>query len=63
MDDLEEAAYQFALDYRSTGIMHKGETVGQMIESFMVTPDKLEAMGLPPELTPGPLGWLSYPGC
>ena len=52
IDDLEEAAYQFALDYRSTGIMHKGETVGQMIESFMVTPDKLEAMGLPPDALP-----------
>ena len=32
--------------------MHKGESVGQMIESFMVTPDKLEAMGLPPDSLP-----------
>lgn len=52
VDDLEEAAYQFAKDYRSTGVMHQGDVVGQMIESFMVTPDKLEAMGLPPDALP-----------
>jgi cation transport regulator ChaB len=52
LDDLEEAAYQFALSYRESGVMHAGEAVGQMIESFMVTPDKLEAMGLPPDSLP-----------
>lgn len=51
-EDLENAAYEFARDYRSTGVMHQGEVVGQMIESFMVTPDKLEAMGLPPDSLP-----------
>jgi cation transport regulator ChaB len=52
VDDLEQAAYDFARDYRSTGVMHQGDVVGQMIESFMVTPDKLEAMGLPPDALP-----------
>lgn len=52
LEDLEEAAYQFALSYRESGVMHDGEAVGQMIESFMVTPDKLEAMGLPPDSLP-----------
>lgn len=51
-EDLEEAAYQFALSYRESGVMHVGEAVGQMIESFMVTPAKLEAMGLPPDALP-----------
>lgn len=51
-DDLEEAAYQFALNYRGTGVMHQGDAVGQMIESFMVTPEKLEAMGLPADALP-----------
>lgn len=51
-EDLETAAYQFALNYRGTGVMHQGEAVGQMIESFMVTPDKLEAMGLPGDALP-----------
>jgi cation transport regulator ChaB len=52
VDDLEQAAYDFARDYRSTGVMHQGDVVGQMIESFMVTPAKLEAMGLPPDALP-----------
>jgi cation transport regulator ChaB len=52
LEDLEEAAYQFALSYRESGVMHAGEAVGQMIESFMVTPDKLAAMGLPPDSLP-----------
>jgi cation transport regulator ChaB len=59
LEDLEEAAYQFALAYRESGEMHTGEAVGQMIESFMVTPDKLEAMGLPPDSLP--LGhWVGF---
>lgn len=46
VEDLEEAAYQFVLQHRESGVMHKGEAVGHLIESFMVTPEKLEAMGL-----------------
>lgn len=57
--DLEEAAYAFALDYRGTGVMHTGEAVGQLIESFMVTPDKLDAMGLPPDSLPQGL-WVGF---
>ena len=30
----------------------RARSVGQMIESFMVTPDKLEAMGLPADALP-----------
>lgn len=52
VEDLENAAYEFALDYRGTGVMHQGDVVGQLIESFMVTPDKLEAMGLAPDALP-----------
>jgi cation transport regulator ChaB len=59
LEDLEEAAYAFTLDFRETGVMHKGEAVGQLIESFMVTPDKLEAMGLPPDSLPQGL-WVGF---
>jgi hypothetical protein len=59
LDDLEEAAYQFALQYRESGVMHKGESVGNLIESFMVTPAKLEAMGLPPDSLPQGL-WVGF---
>jgi cation transport regulator ChaB len=59
IEDLEEAAYQFALEYRESGVMHKGEAVGHLIESFMVTPAKLEAMGLAPDSLPQGL-WVGF---
>jgi len=40
--DLEDAAYIFNLDFRKSGEMHEGDAVGELIESFMVTPEKLE---------------------
>jgi cation transport regulator ChaB len=59
VEDLEEAAYQFALQYRESGVMHKGESVGHLIESFMVTPEKLDAMGLSPDSLPQGL-WVGF---
>lgn len=59
LDELEDAAYAFALSFRESGVMHQGNAVGQMIESFMVTPAKLETMGLPPDALP--LGhWVGF---
>lgn len=58
-EDLAEAAYQFALNYRETGVMHQGEAVGQLIESFMVTPEKLQAMGLEGDALPQGL-WVGF---
>jgi len=55
VEDLEEAAYAFTLEFGDTGAMHTGEAIGKMIESFIVTPDKLEAMGLAPDALPQ--GW------
>jgi cation transport regulator ChaB len=55
VEELEDAAYAFALEFRETGAMHKGEAIGKMIESFVVTPEKLEAMGLVPDALPQ--GW------
>ena len=52
VEDLEEAAYQFALQLPEHGRHAQRRSRGPMIESFMVTPDKLEAMGLPPEQLP-----------
>jgi hypothetical protein len=54
-DTLEAAAYLFNLDFRSTGVMHKGTSVGRMVESFFVTSDKLTKMGLSPDALP--TGW------
>ena len=55
VEELEDAAYAFALEFRDTGAMHKGDAIGKMIESFVATPDKLEAMGLAPDALPQ--GW------
>lgn len=53
---LEEAVYKFALHYRDAGADHtKGVYTGRLIESFMVTKSKLEALGLSEDALPQ--GW------
>lgn len=54
-DELETAAYAFNLQFRKTGEMHQGEAKGELVESFVVTPEKLEKMGLPRDALP--IGW------
>lgn len=46
--ELEKAAYDFVLEFRDTGEMHKGGSVGQLIESIVFTPDKLKALATDP---------------
>ncbi len=55
VDDLEAAAYNFALKYRKTGSMHKGEGFGDMVESVVFTPEKMRHMGIPEGTLP--VGW------
>lgn len=57
LEELENAAYQFTLSYNdsSVGEMHEGDAKGRLIESFLVTPEKLEKMGLKKDALP--LGW------
>lgn len=56
---LEKAAYQFNLTFRDAGQMHSGGSVGRLVESFMSTPDKLEAMGLQRDAMPVGL-WVGF---
>ena len=53
--ELEQAAYEFNLHFRETGVNHQGDAVGRVVESFVVTPEKLEKMGLPDDSLP--MGW------
>ena len=63
-EDLEEAAYKYVLSSRVGGDMHRRVTselgedkphhVADLVESFVVTPEKIAKMGLPPET---PVGW------
>lgn len=56
VDELEDAAYEFALSFRNAGADHvQGRVTGKMIESFVVTKAKLTAMGLAEDALPQ--GW------
>jgi len=55
IEDLETAAYDFNLTFRATGTSHVGVSKGRLVESFVVTPEKLEAIGLAKDALP--LGW------
>lgn len=58
-EELEKAAYDYVIKSRKGGDQHKrdGENpfhASDMIESFVVTPEKIEKMGLPKDT---PVGW------
>jgi hypothetical protein len=46
--ELEKAAYDFVLEFRDTGEMHEGGSVGRLVESIVFTPDKLQALATDP---------------
>lgn len=53
---LEDAAYDHVLRFREANAdTHFTESRGDMVESFVATPDKLEKMGLAKDALP--LGW------
>jgi hypothetical protein len=54
-DELEQAAYEFVLKWREADEMHTQVTKGHVIESLVVTPEKLDALGLPAKSLP--TGW------
>lgn len=56
---LEKAAYDYVLRFRDAGQMHSGGSVGRLVESFMVTPEKLVAMGLASDALPVGL-WVGF---
>jgi len=53
--DLEDAAYTFVLKFRDMNERHDQGVTGVLVESFVVTPEKLEKMGLTPDALP--IGW------
>lgn len=54
-EELEKAVYDFNLIHRDLDEMHTEDVQGALIESFIVTPEKLEKMGLAPDALP--VGW------
>lgn len=60
IDEMEKSAYHYVVNSRKGGDMHQrvGDQplhTSDLIESFVVTPEKLEAMGLEPDAVPH--GW------
>lgn len=60
IDEMEKSAYHYVVNSRKGGDMHQrvGDEplhTSDLIESFVVTPEKLEAMGLEPDAVPH--GW------
>lgn len=58
-EDLENSAYEYALTSRSSGTMHVQKGVGNLVESVVVTPEKLDAWGLEPDAVPV-AWWVGY---
>ena len=54
-EELEAAAYGFVLKMGDANEMHEAQPVGRTIESLVITPEKLEKMGLPANSLPQ--GW------
>ena len=59
VDEMEKAGYEYVMKSRKGGDMHLRDNwspiqKSEMIESFIVTPEKREAMGLPDSV---PTGW------
>lgn len=54
-DELETAAYAFNLEFREANAEHSGPVVGHLVESLVVTKEKLAALGLAEDALPQ--GW------
>lgn len=54
-ETLEKAAINFMLDYRESGVMHEGGSVGTIVESIFFTKEKQEILGIPEGTVPQ--GW------
>jgi len=55
IDQMEKVAYDFVLNSRDGGEMHVRKGVSTLVESFVSTPEKWEAMGIPEGVLP--IGW------
>lgn len=54
-ETLEKAAINFMMDYRESGVMHRGDSVGVVVESIVFTKEKQKCLGIPEGTVPE--GW------
>lgn len=55
IEDVEQAVYEYVLEFREAGEQHKKKGTGRLVESIVFTEEKLEKMGL--DKKDVPLGW------
>jgi len=55
VEEIEKSAYAFVVESRDGGEMHVRKGVSTLVESFVSTPEKWEAMGIPEGVLP--IGW------
>ncbi len=56
--DLEDAEVQFMKDFRETNLMHGPMATGPVVESVVISPEKMEAMGFPADVAKAaPTAW------
>lgn len=51
--ELEKAVVEFMVEHRAAGEMHRGAATGTVVESAVLSPDKLIAMGFPDDVAKG----------
>lgn len=54
--DLDKAVVKFMLESRQSGVMHKGESVGDVVASVVTTPEIMKAM-FGDSVPAHPVGW------
>lgn len=58
--EMEDAAYNFVLHSRDGGEMHIRKGVSTLIESFVITPEKAKALGIPDGILPQSAWWTGW---
>lgn len=58
--DLEKAAYDYVLHARGVDEMHDATVKGQLVESFFLSDEKLQAMGLANQHGPRAAWWAGW---
>lgn len=59
IEDLEQASYEFVLDYRDANVNHDGPVIGKLVECVCFTKEKMAAMGIPEGSIPEGM-WLGF---
>ena len=60
LDELEKAAYEYVQSSRQADVMHDGVSAGELVESFVSTPEKRAAQGVAKSNDRSVYWWVGY---